>query len=79
MKAAQKLLCAPTIGGGEVPREGVVVVEGFKGVKKPPSRPEYTKTAPKTGAFAALIDLKSLKTFFYSKYLTRYTSKMFFE
>ncbi len=34
VKAAQKLLGAPTIGGGGVvPRQGVVVVEGVKGIK----------------------------------------------
>jgi hypothetical protein len=35
---------------GGVPRQGVVV-EGVKEDKKAPSRPKYTKTAPKTGSF----------------------------
>jgi hypothetical protein len=46
---AQKLLGAPTIGGG-VPGMGVVV-EGVKGGKKAPSQPKYTKITPKMGCF----------------------------
>ncbi len=50
MKAAQKLLGGPTIGGGSARAEDVV--EGVKGGKKAPSWPIITKTALKTGGFA---------------------------
>jgi hypothetical protein len=43
-----------------------VVMEGVKGAKKPPCRPKYMKTVPKTGGFA-------------QKYLLRYTPKMLCE
>jgi hypothetical protein len=55
MRAAQKLLCAPTIGRG-VPEQGVVVGES-KESNMPSNRPECTKTA-KNDQFPTLIDLK---------------------
>jgi hypothetical protein len=47
MKAAQKLLRAPTIGRG-VPGQGVVV-EGLKGVKYAPMPPGMYENGEKTG------------------------------
>jgi hypothetical protein len=45
MRAAQKLLGAPTIGGG-VPWQGVVV-EGVKGVKYAPKLPRMYENGKK--------------------------------
>jgi hypothetical protein len=58
MRAAQRLLDVPTIGGGGVPGQGVVV-EGVIGGKKAPTPAKIHKNGvKKTGQFPALFDLK---------------------
>ncbi len=75
MRAAQKLLGAPTIDGGSAQaggREGV-----SKESNTPPCRPECTKHQ-KTGGLTHFLAHKSLKMPFYAqKYLTRYTPETF--
>jgi hypothetical protein len=74
----QKLLGAPTIGGGSA-RAGVVV-EGVKGVKYAPMLPGMYENGEKMGGFAHFLAYKSSKTLFFTqKYLTRYTPETFFE
>ncbi len=51
MRAAQKLLGVPTIGGGKCPTQGVVV-EGVEEVKYAPMLPRMYKKSAKTGGFA---------------------------
>jgi hypothetical protein len=77
VRAAKKLLVAPTIGGGECPGRGWWWRES-KDSNTPPSHLQCTKTAKK-GQFPALIDLKITKnTDFTSKYLQdTYTPRSF--
>jgi hypothetical protein len=74
VRAAKKLLGAPTIGGGSARAGG-----GGGGVKvvMPPVMYENGK---KTGGFAHFLAYKSTKTpFFAPKYLTKYTPETSFE
>jgi hypothetical protein len=74
VKVAQKLLGAPTNGGGRA------VVEGIKEGKKASSQPNYTKTTMKIGSFPHFVAYNSSNTLFFAqKYLISYTLKMFFE
>jgi hypothetical protein len=75
VRAAQKLLGAPTIGGGSA--QAGAVVEGVKGDKYAPCRPKCTKPA-KNRLFLHFLAYKLLKMpFFPQKYLTRYTPETF--
>jgi hypothetical protein len=79
MRAAQKLLSVPIIGGGKCPTQGVVA-EGVEEVKYAPMPPRMYKNSEKTGGFAHFFMFKSLKTLFFAqKYLTRYIPETFFE
>ncbi len=74
MRAAQKLLGAPTIGG-VVPRQGVVV-EGVKEVKYAPMLPEIYKNGKKMGSFPHFLAYKLPRTpFFCSKVLYKIYSR----
>ncbi len=76
MRAAQKLLGAPTIGGG-APGQGVVV-EGVKGVKQVSMPPRIYKNSTKNEQFPALVDRKITENaVFTQKFLIRYTPKTF--
>jgi hypothetical protein len=73
VRVANKLLGVPDYWWGECPATGWWWRESKKSNTKPPGMYE-------NGRFPALLDKKSPKTlFFTSKYLTKYTSKTFFE
>ncbi len=77
MKAAQKLLGAPVIGGG-VPGQGWRWSE-LKEANKPPHRLKYQKTVPKM-AVSTLFGLKIAEnTVSCSKVLNKIYSQDFFE
>jgi hypothetical protein len=78
VRAAQKLLGEPTIGGGSA-RAGVVL-KRVKGVKYAPMPPRMYKNSEKTGSFEHFVAYKLPKMLFFAKkYLTRYTPETFFE
>ncbi len=64
MRAAQKLLGAPTIGGGGVCGQGVVV-EGVKGVKYTPMLPKIYENSEKTVDFPLFLACESIPYFFF--------------
>jgi hypothetical protein len=79
VRAAQKLLATPTIGGGECLGRGWWWWRKSKELNTPPSCPECMKTA-KNGWFPALIDLKIAKdAVFYLKVLNKIYSRDVFE
>jgi hypothetical protein len=62
--AFEILLGSPTIGGWGQLGQGVGV-GGKKEANKPPSRPKYTKKAPKNRWFPTLIDLQIAKNYIF--------------
>ncbi len=77
MRAAQKLLGAPTIGGGSAQAGGVV--EGVKGVKYTPKPPTMYENGEKRAVFCTYFKKLLISQFFTEKYLSRYTPETFFE